>query len=68
MCITVEEMRDLYAEYERQIVELEMKKAVVRDFIAIAEAKEPCKCEREETFETVNFEIPVAETETDGSY
>lgn len=41
MFITVEEMYALRAEYDKQILELEMKKAVVGDFIAIAEAKAP---------------------------
>jgi hypothetical protein len=68
MCITVEEMNELLAQYDKAIVEYEMKKAVVKDFIAIAEAKEPCKCEAVETIDTVQYEMPVVETATDESY
>lgn len=50
MYITVEEMYALKAEYDKQILELEMKKAVVGDLIAIAEAKAPV--ESEEVVET----------------
>jgi hypothetical protein len=43
MFITVEEMYAMREEYDKQIVELEMKKSVVNDFIALAEAKEQAK-------------------------
>ena len=52
MCITVTEMYEIRDGYDKQIAELEMKKAVVNDFIAFAESKEACNCEVEET-ETV---------------
>ena len=50
MYITVEEMYALKAEYDKQILELEMKKEVVGDLIAIAEAK--ATVESEEVVET----------------
>lgn len=43
-------MYALKAEYDKQILELEMKKEVVGDLIAIAEAKAPV--ESEEVVET----------------
>lgn len=48
MFITVEEMYALKASYEKAIIELEMKKSVVDEFIAIAEAKELPKVDEEE--------------------
>ena len=50
MFITVEEMYALKAEYDKKILELETKKSVINDFIAIAEAKAPV--ESEEVVET----------------
>jgi hypothetical protein len=53
MFITVEEMYELKEQYSKQILELEMKKAVVDEFIAFAEAKSPIE------------EVAVEETETE---
>jgi hypothetical protein len=66
MYITVEELYDLKNKYIKEIIELEMKKAVVDDLISIAEAKKPVVegvCEDEEETEEV-----VEETTTDESY
>lgn len=49
MFITVEEMYALKEQYSKEILELEMKKSVIDDFIRIAEAKEPCESESDET-------------------
>lgn len=59
MFITVEEMYELKEQYSKQILELEMKKSVVDEFIAIAEAKAPsdeCEVEEVET-ETEDSEL-----------
>lgn len=56
MFITVEEMYALRAEYDKQILELEMKKSVVGDLIAIAEAKAPVETETENEAETEEVE------------
>ena len=56
MFITVEEMYAMREEYDKQIVELEMKKSVVNDFIALAEAKEQAKRATEIETETETVE------------
>ena len=64
MFLTIEEMYAFKANYEKEIAELERKKAVVDEFIAFAEAKEVVKSEEvdeteqvetEETVETGNY-------------
>lgn len=56
MYITIEEMYELKNKYSKEILELEMKKAVVDDLIAFAEAKEPCKSDEEEVEEIEEVE------------
>ena len=61
MYITIEEMYAMKDKYSKEILELEMKKAVVDEFIEFAEAKTPVVCEEEVAEET-------EEVETDGNY
>ena len=55
MYITLEELYDMKNRYSKEILELEMKKAVVDDLIVFAEAKAPVQEEVEEE-ETVEEE------------
>lgn len=55
MYITVEEMYAMKEKYEKEMLELEMKKSVVEDFIRFAEAKKPVE-EATEEVETENEE------------
>jgi hypothetical protein len=66
MFMTIEEMYAMKEQYSKEILELEMKKAVVDDFIRFVEAKQPVAvedvCDEEET------EVVEEETATDESY
>jgi hypothetical protein len=63
MYITIDELYEMKNKYSKEILELEMKKAVIDDLIAFAEAKEVATEEdKEESVEDVE---PEAESETE---
>jgi hypothetical protein len=61
MFITLEEMEEIKANYEKQIVELNRKVEVVNDFIAIAKEKDYHKSE--ENAETEEIEAQAEEVQ-----
>ena len=66
MFMTIEEMYAMKEQYSKEILELEMKKAVVDDFIRFVEAKKPVVVEDVCDEET---EVEVEEeTATDGEF
>lgn len=63
MYITIDELYEMKNKYSKEIIELEMKKAVIDDLIAFTEAKEVATEEdKEETVEDVESE---SESETE---